>query len=343
MKAAMLHGPLDMRYEEVPVPEPAEEDVLVEILANGICGSDIHFYEEGKLGPFVVSEPYIPGHEAVGRVIRPNPKGARRAEGQLVVIEPGIPCRRCEQCKSGRYNLCPNVVFMSAPPVNGTFAEYAAVAADFAHPVPQAMDLEAAALVEPISVAVQACNRAGLTAGDSVAIVGSGPIGLITLLVAQAYGATEAVAVDVQEHRLAKARFLGAETTIHAKEQDVAPRLKEVTSNRGVDVVFDTSGSAAGNALTPLLAKRGGVVTLVGWPETRSVEFPMEEVIEKELDIRGVNRYCNTYSTAISLLTSGKLDVGPLVTHRFAFKDVCEAFHFASTNRHETVKVVVRN
>jgi L-iditol 2-dehydrogenase len=130
MHAAMLHSPRDLRYQEVPLPSPGPGEVLVKIAMNGLCGSDIHFYKEGKLGPFTVSRPYIPGHEACGIVVQGAGGGNGLSEGQRVAIEPGIPCRRCELCKSGRYNLCRDVVFMSAPPVNGTFAEYAVVAAD---------------------------------------------------------------------------------------------------------------------------------------------------------------------------------------------------------------------
>jgi L-iditol 2-dehydrogenase len=341
MDAAVLHAAKDLRFEQVEVPRPAEDEVLVRIATNGLCGSDIHFFEEGKLGPFRVTEPYIPGHEAVGEVVERGSALRAPEIGQRVTIEPGVPCRRCEHCKQGRYNLCENVVFMSAPPVNGTFAEYVTVAADFAHPVPEELDHEQAALIEPVSVGVQAANRARLTAGQSVAVLGVGPIGLITYLVARAYGATECYAVDVQHHRLALASELGVTGAIDAGEGDVAGEIAEWTRGRGVDVVFDTSGSSAACAVAPHLAKRGGVVTIVGWPEQASFAYPVETVIEKELDIRGVNRYCNTYPTAISLLSSGKLDMRPLISHRFPFSQVVEAFHFASTHRSETVKVMI--
>lgn len=341
MHAAVLHGPHDLRYEEVAQPEPAEDEVLIEIVTNGLCGSDIHFFKEGKLGPFVVSEPYIPGHEAVGYVRTPNRRGPRREAGQLVAIEPGIPCRRCEHCKSGRYNLCEDVVFMSAPPVNGTFAEYATVAADFAHPVPEGLSHEVGALAEPVSVGVQACNRAGITAGQSIAVVGAGPIGLITCMVARAFGATRAYLIDVQRNRLETGRTIGATGVIDASKEDPASALLKLTGGRGVDVVFDTSGSSTANAGTPFLARRGGVVTVVGWPETATVDYPIEVVIEKELDVRGVNRYCNTYPQALELLAVGALDVDTLITHRYPFSDVVNAFSFAASHPAETVKVLI--
>ncbi len=340
MPAAVLHGVRDLRLRRVPVPVNTRDEVLVQVTMNGLCGSDIHFYTHGALGPFKVTSPYIPGHEACGVVVEAAMTGAGPQVGQRVAIEPGIPCRRCEFCKSGRYNLCPDVVFMSAPPVNGTFAKYVAVAADFAHPVPDEVDEESAAFVEPVSVGIQACKRAGVTAGHTVAVLGAGPIGLVTLLVARAYGATQTYAIDILENRVGLAESLGA-TIINAHKTDPVTAIAELTGGRGVDVVFDTSGSATACQSTPHLARRGGVITIVGWPDPGTLPFPIEMVLEKELDIRGVNRYANTYPTAIGLLASGRLDVHPLVSHRFPFDRVVEAFDFAVEHRAETIKVMV--
>jgi L-iditol 2-dehydrogenase len=341
MRAAVLHGPEDLRVQDVPVPKPRPEEVLIRITTNGLCGSDIHFFEQGELGPFKVTEPYIPGHEACGTVVRAATAAPGPRVGQRVAIEPGIPCRRCEFCKSGRYNLCPDVVFLSAPPIDGTFAEYVALAADFAHPVPDTVDDMAAAFIEPVSVGVQACRRAGVRPGDTVAILGAGPIGLVTFLVAQAFGAASGILIDLLDNRLALGQRLGAAATIDAGSQDPIEALDKLTGGRGADVVFDTSGASAACKITPYLARRGGVVTLVGWPEITEVPFPIEVVLEKELDVRGVNRYANTYPTAIELLASGKLDVTPLVSHRFPFEQVVEAFEFAAENKAETIKVMV--
>nr|WP_321262455.1 NAD(P)-dependent alcohol dehydrogenase [uncultured Sphaerochaeta sp.] len=337
MKAAVLYGKKDLRLEKVPVPERKEHEVLVQILANGLCGSDIHFFTEGKLGPFVVDEPYIPGHEAVGKVV----EGPGFSEGELVVIEPGIPCGKCEFCRSGRYNLCPDVVFLSAPPVNGTFAEYVAIDGSMLHRLPDGVSLEEGALVEPLSVGMQACNRAGLRPGSSVAIVGSGPIGLITMLVARSFGASKIFMIDVFDSRLEKAKELGADGVIHAGKDSTIEQITSLTHGRGVDVVFDTSGSSKGASSTPFLAKRGGVVVLVGWPEVSSFPFSMETVIEKELDVRGVNRYCNTFDPVLSLLASKALSVEGIISHRFPFDQVVEAFTFASEHRGEVYKVMI--
>lgn len=339
MRAAVLHGVGDLRLEEVPVPRPGGGEVLVRVAANGICGSDLHFYERGRIGSFVVDRPYIPGHESCGTVARAAADGSGPPEGARVAVEPGIPCRRCALCKSGRYNLCPDVVFLSAPPVNGTFAEYAAVASDFAHPLPDRIDDEAGAFVEPIAVGVQACTRARLRAGSSVAVLGAGPIGLVTGLVARAFGAGPVVVVDRLENRLALARTLGF-AAIGADVSNLASELARLVGS-GVDAVFDATGSSAACATAPLLAARGGSVTLIGWPETSLVGLPVDQIMEKELDVHGVNRYCNAFPRAISLLASGAIDTRPLVSHRFAFARIVEAFSFAATHRGETVKVMV--
>lgn len=341
MSAAVLHGKGDLRLEEAPVPSPGPDEVLIRVMRNGLCGSDIHFYEDGRLGPFVVSEPYIPGHEAAGVVVGAAASGNGPKVGERVAIEPGIPCRRCAWCKAGRYNLCPEVVFLSAPPTNGTFAGYAAVAADFAHPIPEHLGDEEAAFAEPVSVGVQACARAGLRPGATVAILGGGPIGLVTFLVARAYGAGPAYLFDLIEGRLELARQLGVDAAIDASAGDPARALMERTGGRGADVVFDTSGSSAACAAAPHMAARGGVIAQVGWPEKGVVPYPVEVVLEKELDVRGVNRYANTFPLAIALLAGGRCDVRPLISHRFPFERVCEAFRFGSANRTSAVKIMV--
>jgi L-iditol 2-dehydrogenase len=341
MRAAVLHAPHDLRLETVPDPKPQPHEAVVKVAVNGICGSDLHFFDQGKLGPFVVDRPYIPGHEASAVVIEAAKDGSGPAKGARVAIEPGIPCRACALCKSGRYNLCRNVVFMSAPPVNGTLCEYAAVASDFLHPLPDRVSDEQGAFVEPASVAVQACARGRISAGQSVAILGAGPIGLVTMLVARAFGAAELYLIDKLDNRLAIAAKLGASAVIHAGTADPCAELDRLTGGLGADTVFDTTGSSAACALAPVLAARGGRVVLVGWPEKAQFPWPVEQVIEKELDVMGVNRYCNTYPRAIALLAAGRLDVMPLVTHRFPFNQVCEAFAFALSNRASAIKVMV--
>ncbi len=342
MHAAVLHGPMDLRLEQVDRPIRRDDEALVRIAVNGLCGSDIHFYKEGRLGPFVVDRPYIPGHEAVGAVVEIGDNGFGLSEGDRVTIEPGIACRKCRYCKSGRYNLCPDVTFLSAPPVNGTFAEYIAVPWDFLFKVPDSLPDEEAALVEPLSVGIQACNRASLKPGMSFAVIGAGPIGLITYLAATAYGAGPGIVLDIQQDRLDFAQSLGAFLCIDTRSANAVEATLSATED-GVDVVFDCTGSSQACGITPKLAVRGGVVVVVGWPELPQFPFPMEIVLEKELDVRGVNRYCNTYPIAIKLLAERRVNLGRLISHRFTFESVVDAFRFASENPSKITKVVVTN
>jgi L-iditol 2-dehydrogenase len=341
MKAAFLHGLKDIRIQDLEVPEPRDDEVLIKIAANGICGSDVHFYLEGKLGPFVVDRPYIPGHEASGTIEKVGTEVRNVAPGDRVVLEPGIPCRRCRLCKQGRYNLCPDVVFLSAPPVNGTFAQYVAVPWDFVYPIPDSLEFEQAALIEPAAVGVHAANRAGITAGMSVTILGLGPIGLIALQCARAFGATDIVAVDIEPSRLEFAQSLGATTVIDARREDTVQAVRRAAKGEGTDVVLETAGSVTTTQQTVQVAGRGGVVVQVGWPEDNVLPYDIAAVMEKELDIRGLNRYANAYAQAIDLTASGRLDLRSLITHRFPFEQVADAFAFVSRRESGVIKTVV--
>ena len=341
MKAAFLHAPRDLRLEEAEIPELRPDGVLIEVKANGICGSDIHFYEDGRLGPFVVDRPYIPGHESSGVVKKVGGEVDGLKPGDKVVPEPGIPCRRCAICKSGRYNLCPEGYFLSAPPVNGTFGEYVAVPWDFAHKVPESVSFEEAALVEPVAVAVHACNRAGLTPGDEVVILGAGPIGLAILMVARTMGAGRAVVVDLLENRLELAKKLGAAAVVNASSEDVASAVAGATGGGGPRIAFDAAGSTVTSALTVDVVGPGGKAVLVGWPGEKRFAYPVERILELEMEVLGVRRYANVFPAAISLIADGRVDADALITHRFPFEKVVEAFQFVAGNKDKVVKAVV--
>src|SRR5918992_5461620 len=201
-RAAVMHGTHDVRLEDVPVPQPGPKEVLVEIRAVGVCGSDVHYYEEGRIGSFVVDEPLILGHESMGTVVALG-KGATKHEvGERVALEPGVPDMTCRECRAGRYNLCPNVRFFATPPIDGAFANYVAIHEDFAFTLPDSVSDEAGALMEPLSVGVWACQKANVSAGDRVLVTGAGPIGLLAAQCARAFGATQITVTDVNPHRL---------------------------------------------------------------------------------------------------------------------------------------------
>ena len=344
MNAAVLYGKKDLRFEKYEIPVPKSDEMLIKITSNGLCGSDIHFFEDGKLGPFVVDESYIPGHEASGIIID---KGSSviggLKEGDRVIIEPGIPCRKCKYCKSGRYNLCKDVIFLSAPPVNGTFADYVSVRCDYVHVLPDSVSNEMGALVEPASVAIHAFNRLNIQAGNSLTIFGAGPIGLITLITAKAYGLSEIFIIDIVASRLAAAKEFGAQFAIDNTHGNAVEEIKGVTNGMGTQYVIDTTGSSRACSMAPDIAEAGGKIALVGWPEKSRFVYPVETIIAKELDVVGINRYANTFPRAISMIASGQLDLSPVVSHRFTFDDVCKAFAFAGDNTLSTLKVIINH
>ena len=212
--SAVLYGPHDVRIEDRPVPKPAPNQVLVEIAAIGICGSDVHYYEHGRIGGYVVHDPMIIGHESAGTVVDVGDGVDRNRIGELVALEPGVPCRTCTQCLGGRYNLCPRVVFFATPPVDGSISHYVAIEAAFAHSAPSGLSAEQAAMAEPVSVGIWAARKSAVTAGDRVLITGAGPIGLLAGQVARALGADTPLITDVSDFRLARARDLGLRTAL---------------------------------------------------------------------------------------------------------------------------------
>ena len=201
MRAAVLKGAGKVTLQERPVPGPGPGEVLVQVAAVGTCGSDVHYYEHGRIGDFVVESPLILGHEPSGVVIAAGPGADRHLPGQRVSIEPGVPDFTCEYCRAGRYNLCPRMRFFGTPPIDGAFCEYVVVSEEFAYPVPDSLSDDAAALVEPLSVGVWACRKARVGPGSRVLVAGAGPIGLVCLQAAKAFGATYVAVTDVNPRR----------------------------------------------------------------------------------------------------------------------------------------------
>jgi L-iditol 2-dehydrogenase len=304
MRAAVLHAPGDLRVEDRPVPEPGPREVLVRIAAVGVCGSDVHYYEHGRIGPYVVREPLVLGHESAGRVVALGPGASRHAVGDRVALEPGVPCGRCRECRTGRYNLCRDVRFFATPPVDGAFADYVAIHEDFAFALPDAVGDEAGALMEPLSVAVWACQKARVRPGVAVLVTGAGPIGLLVIQVARAFGATDVFATDVSPGRLALAERFGA-----------APRPAEA------DALIECSGHP--DALRDGIAalRPAGVAVVVGMGPDEDATVPLALIQNRELWLTGTFRYANTYPTAIGLAAAGRVDVEAIITARFTLED----------------------
>lgn len=335
MKAAVMHAPGQITIEDRPIPTLGPDDVLVKIGAVGICGSDVHYYVAGRIGRYVVEKPIILGHESAGTVVAVGDRVTTHRVGDRVALEPGIPCRHCEYCKSGRYNLCPDVVFMATPPVDGVFCEYYACPADFAFVLPENVSLEAGAMIEPLACGLHAARRGRLQPGESVAIIGAGPIGLMALQAARAYGASKRIVVDIDAGRLELASKMGATETLNARD------ALDVVTASGVDVVIEASGAPDTSKLVTQLARRGGRVVFIGLPGQEYVPFSVLELVDNELDVLGVFRYANIYPQAVQLLASGSIDVTPMITHRRTLAETAEAMEIARHRTDGAVKVIV--
>jgi L-iditol 2-dehydrogenase len=334
MRVSVLSGPKDVALVDRPVPRPGPGHVLVRVASVGVCGSDTHYYDHGHIGRFVVERPLVLGHEAAGTITQVGPGVPEQRVGQRVSLEPGVPDLTCEQCLAGRYNLCPDMRFFATPPIDGAFAEYVVVHAAFAHPVPNEMSDDAAALLEPLSVGVWACRKAGVTAGTRVLVTGAGPIGLVSVQAALAFGATEVVVSDVNPARLALAGELGATTLVDARES----RLADLP--RPPQVLLECYGFPPAISEGIRALDRAGRAVLVGMGGDE-IPLQLSVVQERELVLSGVFRYANTWPTAIALVASGKVDVDRLVTGRYGLDDVEDALT-AVRRDPSSIKVVVR-
>ena len=340
-RAAYMTDPNTMFFKEVPMPEPGPYDVVVKIEYCGICGSDVHYYNKGRIGNYVVSGEFILGHEVAGTVTALGSKVQSLKAGDRVALEPGIPCGRCENCKNGKYNLCKDVIFFATPPVQGALQNYVKHPADLCFKLPKEVTTLEGALVEPLAVGLHACRQGEVHLGDSVVILGCGCIGLVTLMAAKAMGASEIIAVDLYEKRLAYARELGANHVIHAGTDSVADRIHEILGERGADVVLETAGAAETIYQTPFFAKTGGTVVLVGLAVEPTVSYNMAQVMNKELTIRSVFRYRNLYPMAIQAIASGSINVKKLVTHKFPFDRAKDAFDTVIADAENVVKGII--
>ena len=300
----------------------------------------MYYYREGAIGDFKVEFPFILGHEAAGIVEEVGENVTSLKKGDRVCMEPGVPCMKCEECLSGHYNLCRDVRFWATPPYDGVLSEYVAHPAAFTFKIPDNMSFTEGALVEPLAIGLHACNMGGVKLGQTVAILGAGCIGLVTLLAAKAYGATQIIVGDVLEKRLNKARELGA-VAINTAEEDFAAKVMELTGGRGADVCIDCAGFSATVDSCLSSAKPAGTVIIVGLGQDRVDGFNTGIMSTKELTVKSIFRYRNLFPTAINAIAGGRIDVGTIVSHRFSFDDTINAFATCHKDIRNVVKGVI--
>lgn len=340
-RAAYMTGLKKMEIRDIPVPELREGQVLVKMEYAGICGSDVHYYEYGRIGDFIVNGDFILGHECAGTVAAVGEGAAAHSVGDRVVLEPGATCGKCEYCTTGRYNLCPDVEFLATPPYHGCFTSYIAFPAHLAFKLPGNISTREAALIEPLSVGLEAASVGGVSVGCTVVIIGAGCIGLTALLASKAGGASDITVVDIIDKRLDMAMRLGATRVVNAAQTDCAAEILAATGGKGADVVMETAGAVKTTQQTVDIVKRGGKIVLVGMPPEDTFPFNFAKLMGKVAEIVPVFRYKNQYRTAIQAIASGKIDVSGIITHEFGFDNLADALRVNMENKSDVVKIVI--
>ena len=341
MLAAVLHGPRDLRVEERPLPELVPGTVLLRVRRVGLCGTDVHYFEEGRVGSFVATAPFVLGHELCGEVVSVASDVTQPVSGQRVVVNPARQCGHCNYCRAGRGNLCRNLRMLGSasttPPTDGGFAEYLRVGAEQCFAMPLQMDDGLGALMEPFAVALHALSRAGTVAGRSVIVSGGGPIGLLAMLAARAFGATTIAVGDPVPQRRQLALQLGADAALDPGSSSFAADVAALTED-GFEVLLEASGSSAALRQAFELVRRGGTIVQIGSPATPEVALPISQLLVRELQLVGSFRYGNVWEQAIRLVVSGRVELQPLISSVFPLRQAREALELAAV-RGTAVKV----
>lgn len=341
MKVAVMEEKRRITIVEKTIPEIKEDEVLIRIRAAGVCGSDLHYYTEGRIGDMEVEMPFVLGHEVCGTIEKKGSKVTGLNEGQLVAIEPGIPCGDCEFCRSGHYNLCPEVRFLATPPIDGAFAEYVSYPAKWVFPLPDGMTAIEGALVEPLAVGMHATEIAGASLGDTAFVFGCGCIGLTALLALKSRGVAKVYMSDMIQARREKALALGASEVFDPSRDNIAEKIQCLTDGRGVDSVYEMTGNSKALFQTMDLVRKGGVIVLVGMGSESIMPFDFGKLIWNEVQIRTCFRYKNIYPKAIRAIAAKQIDVMELISNQVTLDELPEALEYHVENKAEVIKMVV--
>lgn len=342
MKVAVMNGIGKMGFIEKEVSQPKANEVLVKLEYVGICGSDLHYYETGRIGDYIVEPPFVLGHEPGGVVVKVGEDVKHLSVGDKVALEPGKTCGHCEFCKTGRYNLCPDVIFFATPPVDGVFQEYVCHEADLCFKLPENVSTIEGSLIEPLAVGFHAAIQGQAQAGQTAVVMGSGCIGLVTMMALKAMGVSNVYVVDIMEKRLEKALELGATGVINSKETDPVEMIMKLTDGKGCDLAIETAGAEITTIQCINMAKKGTNVVLVGYSKTGEMTLPMSLVLDKELTFKTVFRYRHIYPMAIEAVANGKVNLKGIVTDEFTLDEVQKAMDYSVNNKSDIVKAVIK-
>lgn len=342
MRALVLEKQHSLALRDIDLPlKMGPRDVKIAVDTVGICGSDVHYYTQGRIGSFVVKAPMVLGHEAAGAVVDVGSevKGLRR--GDRVCMEPGVPDMASRASRLGVYNVDPSVTFWATPPVHGCLTPEVVHPEAFTYKLPDNVSFAEGAMVEPFAVGMQAAAKAKIAPGDVAVVIGAGPIGIMVALAALAGGCARVIVADLVQEKLEIVGRYSGVTTVNGRKENLAVRVSEITNGWGADLVFEASGSAKAFDGMFDLVRPGGSVVLVGMP-VDPVSFDVVGAQVKEVRIETVFRYANIYARAIEMIASGKVDLKPLITATFPFEDSVEAFERAASGRPGDVKLQIR-
>ncbi|WP_343715517.1 NAD(P)-dependent alcohol dehydrogenase [Inquilinus sp.] len=342
MRALVLERQRELSLREIDLPRTlGPGDVRIKIDTVGVCGSDVHYYTHGRIGPFVVKEPMVLGHEAAGTVSEVGPGVTSLKVGDRVCMEPGIPDLTSKASKLGLYNVDPSVVFWATPPVHGCLTPEVVHPAGFTFKLPDNVSFAEGAMVEPFAVGLQAAVKARIQPGDFAVVIGAGPIGIMAALAALAGGCSRVLISDLLPEKLAIAERYPGITGVNIRETKLADAVAAATNGWGADVVFEASGSPRAYPGIFDAVRPGGCLVVIGMP-VEPVAVDLVAAAAKEVRIETVFRYANVYDRAIAMIASGKVDLKPLVTDTYSFEDSIKAFERAAEGRPADVKLQIK-
>jgi len=341
MRALVLERRHNLSLREIELPlDVGEQDVKVQLHTVGICGSDVHYYTHGRIGPFVVDAPMVLGHEASGVVVEVGSKVKSLRVGDRVCMEPGVPDPLSRSSRLGMYNVDPAVTFWATPPIHGVLTPYVVHPENYTFKLPDNVSFAEGAMVEPFAVGMQAATKAKITPGDTAVVLGAGPIGMMVALAALAGGCARVIIADLAQPKLDIAARYQAIIPVNIREKDLIAEVKKLTDDWGADVVFECSGSPKAWESIAGLPRPGGCIVVVGLP-VEPVAFDVAGLTTREIRIESVFRYAHQYDRAIALIASGKVDLKPLITETFPFEKSIAAFERAAEGRPADVKLQI--
>lgn len=342
MKTAIMTALNKIEFTEREIPKPKDNEVLVKLEYIGVCGSDLHYYEHGAIGNFIVKTPFVLGHECAGTVVEIGSKVKELKVGDRVALEPGKTCGECEFCRKGKYNLCKDVIFFATPPVDGVFQEYVAHPENLSFKLPDKLSTMEGALIEPLSVGMHAAMQGNAKIGEIAFVTGAGCIGLCSMLSLKACGISKVYVIDVMKKRLDKALELGAAGIIDASKEDVVKKAYEFTNGKGSDLTIETAGVESITNQAIEFAKKGSTIVLVGYSKTGMINMNVGMALDKELTFKTVFRYRHIFPLSIDAVESGAINIKNIVTNTYDFKDLQKAMDDSVKDKANIVKTVIK-